>query len=206
MALVIWSQKRIMQCHRHETRKVPHRMEHVNDTVAAATSGREGYAGPPQRVAAWNGSIGCMLCIMVRPPAWMTLRCAWLCAVTLATATGCSPAPLRASFDSPSPTERAYAIERAAREHDLEAVPRIIEQLHSEDPAVRMVAITALERLTGETHGYVHFAPRYKRDEAIDRWIEAYRRSQIEDERSAAGDQRPERDARTAAQSGGADE
>lgn len=89
---------------------------------------------------------------------------------------GCASGRLRPDFDSPYPTAKMYAIEQAVRDgqSDQKTILRIIEQLDSDDPAVRFVAISALERLTGDTHGYDHTAPRLERDKAIARWVEAY--------------------------------
>jgi HEAT repeat protein len=63
-----------------------------------------------------------------------------------------------------------YATEQAAREGDTAAIERIIEQLDSDDPAVRWLAIRSLEHLTGRTNGYDHAAPEDERRAAIDRW------------------------------------
>jgi HEAT repeat protein len=86
---------------------------------------------------------------------------------------GCAPAVSSGGFHAPDPASRMYAIEAAVRANDRSATPHIIEQLDSDDPAVRLVAICALERLTGETHGYCAYAPRHEREAAIARWIEA---------------------------------
>ena len=42
--------------------------------------------------------------------------------------------------------------------------------LESSDPASRLVAIRALERLTGETMGYDHAGSVPERGVAVDRW------------------------------------
>ena len=49
---------------------------------------------------------------------------------------------------------------------------RLIGALESDDAAERMLAITALERITGETFGYDFAAPRAERTAAIGRWLE----------------------------------
>lgn len=43
--------------------------------------------------------------------------------------------------------------------------------LDSHDPAVRLMAINGLERLTGQTLGYAYSDPEPKRTIAIDRWV-----------------------------------
>lgn len=62
------------------------------------------------------------------------------------------------------------AVAKAAREDDRASIPNLILELESTDPAQRMLAIGALERLTGQTHGFEYWAPRPVRDEAIARW------------------------------------
>ena len=75
-----------------------------------------------------------------------------------------------ASFDDPTPQARIEAIERAGASGDRSALPRIVENLSSDDAAVRMAAIGALRRITGETLGYRFDAPEIERRAAIDRW------------------------------------
>jgi HEAT repeat protein len=85
----------------------------------------------------------------------------------------CAPPASKGGFDSPDPAAKLYAIERAMKRGDQAAVPRIVEQLDSDDPAVRMLAISALEKLTGETRGYRYDDPPYVRQDAVRRWAEA---------------------------------
>lgn len=86
---------------------------------------------------------------------------------------GCAPAVSKGDFDAPDPASRAYAIERAARSGDRSRIPQLVEQLRSDDPLVRMMAIETLERLTGETMGYRHFDSVAARSAAVDRWSQA---------------------------------
>jgi hypothetical protein len=46
-----------------------------------------------------------------------------------------------------------------------------VEQLDADDPAVRFLAITTLERLTDETFGYRYYDSPWERRAAIDRWV-----------------------------------
>ena len=95
-------------------------------------------------------------------------------AAALGSITACTPAASSGSFTSPDPASKLYAIVRAGHERDASAVPQLIEQLNSDDQAVRMYAIGALRRITGEDHGFVYYAPPAKREEAIARWLKAY--------------------------------
>jgi HEAT repeat protein len=91
----------------------------------------------------------------------------------------CAPSATEGGFDSPNPAARMYAIEIAARDGDQQAVKQIIESLDSDDPAVRLLAISTLERLTGETYGYRQYDPPLQRREAIDRWKAAYESGEV---------------------------
>jgi hypothetical protein len=96
------------------------------------------------------------------------------CAIAAALAqTSCGPPAIDGGFDSANPAAKMYAIEYAARDGDRAAVMSIIEQLSSDDPAVRLLAIGALQRMTGETYGYHHYDPSWKRQEAIELWVQA---------------------------------
>ena len=99
--------------------------------------------------------------------------------IALLALAGCSPSATQGGFDSPNPSARMYAIEQVARAGDKSAVKAIVDQLDSDDPAVRWLAITALQRLTGQTYGYRHYDPPMQRREAIARWVAAINSGQI---------------------------
>jgi HEAT repeat protein len=82
----------------------------------------------------------------------------------------CSSPPT--GLDSPVPEERMSAIVKAAREKDQSAIPALITFLNSDDGAVRVASIRTLEVLTGQTLGYDHAAPEWKRREMIRAWVE----------------------------------
>lgn len=77
-------------------------------------------------------------------------------------------------FDSPEPASRLYAVTEAARTEDRSSIPSLIALLDSDDPAVRLYSIQALQKLTGQTLGYDHAAPEWERKAAVDRWIDWY--------------------------------
>lgn len=82
---------------------------------------------------------------------------------------GCS-SPAR-GFASADPGARMDAAVDAAARHDTSAIPELIKLLESDDPAARLVAINALERLTGTTNGYDFAARESERRAAVDRWV-----------------------------------
>jgi len=87
---------------------------------------------------------------------------------------GCAPVPV--GFDAPSELRRLDAVVEAAQKDDRspETIRHIIEQLDSFDPAMRMISIRTLERLTGETLGYDYAAPVWERSLAVDHWVDWY--------------------------------
>ena len=86
----------------------------------------------------------------------------------------CAPSATEARFDSPHPASRLYAIEKAMKGGDTSAIPRIVEQLDSDDPVVRMMAIEALKVLNdGETFDYRYDDPQPQRRAAIRRWVQS---------------------------------
>lgn len=91
--------------------------------------------------------------------------------VGLAGLQGCLPSE-KTDFDAAGPSKRLEAIVQASGDDaDPRSLPRLVEQLDSQDPAARMLAIRALESRTGTTLGYNHTDPEWKRQESIERWI-----------------------------------
>ncbi len=84
---------------------------------------------------------------------------------------GCGPA-IRADFDSPEPAARNMAIVRAGDARDAGATGDLVRMLASDDPATRLLAIEALDRVTGERLGYDASDPPERRRRAMDRWSE----------------------------------
>jgi hypothetical protein len=99
------------------------------------------------------------------------------CAVHL---TACAPRATEGGFESDNPAAQLYAIRQAGERRDAGAVPRLVTALTSDDPAVRMFAIEALDRITGERLGYNPRASLQERDAAVARWVQYTRRPQEE--------------------------
>lgn len=83
----------------------------------------------------------------------------------------CGPA-IVPDFNSPEPAARNAAIVKATAEQDAKAVPDLVRMLDSDDPATRLLAIQALERITGERLGYDPAAGNEAREPAMLRWAE----------------------------------
>ncbi|MEX0741161.1 MAG: HEAT repeat domain-containing protein, partial [Phycisphaeraceae bacterium] len=107
-------------------------------------------------------------------------------AICLTLLSGCTPAVSEGGFNAPDPGSKLYAIIRAGQTRDRTAIPHLIEQLESDDQAVRMYSILALDRITGTRLGYIHHAPSHHRQAAVARWVEAYRTGELEDDHAKA--------------------
>lgn len=74
----------------------------------------------------------------------------------------------------PDPSVKIPATAKAVRNHDLSAVPQLIKDLQSDDPAVRLYAAHGLEQLTGQDLGYRYYAADDDRLAAVARWQQWY--------------------------------
>ncbi len=94
-----------------------------------------------------------------------------------------APAGCRATggerMTSTNPYERAQATVRRADAGDPAAIDGLVALLEDEDPAVRMYAILALQRLVGTDHGYHYYGNAAERAAAVQRWQEALQRGEI---------------------------
>lgn len=95
-------------------------------------------------------------------------------------AAGCrSAAQNRAQLQSPNPVDRARAAVVAAERKDRDAVHALIGLLDDPEIAVRLYAIEALRRLTGNDYGYRYYASDADRAAAIARWQAAARSGEL---------------------------
>lgn len=95
-----------------------------------------------------------------------------LAAVSVWACTACAPSATEGGFKNPAPGAQVYAIESAVREERKQQIPEIVECLRSDDDLIRMMAIGALERMTGQTLGYDFTDPLPLRLEGYRRWRE----------------------------------
>jgi hypothetical protein len=86
---------------------------------------------------------------------------------------GCGTDMRTRGFDSPDPQAKLDAIVAAGQTRDKAAIPDLVHQLDSDDPAVRMYAITALQRITGTRLGYSPYAAQLQRQAAVETWVAA---------------------------------
>ncbi|MFH1748093.1 MAG: hypothetical protein ABIG44_13740 [Planctomycetota bacterium] len=100
--------------------------------------------------------------------------------MTIVICTGCQSTSSRhARLQSLNPLDQVAASVQLAEAGDATAVHRLVTLLESQDGTVRMYAILALQRLCGQTHGYVYYQPLDNRTKAVQRWREALRAGRV---------------------------
>jgi hypothetical protein len=78
--------------------------------------------------------------------------------------------PVSPSYTDPTPAARLGAIRESAQSGNIEDAQSLVANLASDDPSIRFAAISALQRLTGETNGYRFDGPWESRALAISAW------------------------------------
>ena len=101
-------------------------------------------------------------------PLKRVLRCAAAGVVSMGLSCTAPRPPL--TVTNPDPSIKIPAIEKAVREKDRSAVPQLVKDLDSDDPAVRFYANHALEVLTGRNFGYRYFDNDTLREPAAQKW------------------------------------
>jgi len=97
------------------------------------------------------------------------MRIALVCGILAFGIGGCfSPEPK--SIKSDNAPSAIPAIKDAAIKDDRTAIPRLVQDLDDNDPAIRFAAITALQKMTGETFNYQYYDDRDDRRPAVKRW------------------------------------
>lgn len=76
------------------------------------------------------------------------------------------------NIKSDDPDLKIPAIKIAVQKHDKSAIPQLVHDLNSDDPAIRFYAIDGLHSLTGQTLGYRYFDDEEERKPALQRWNE----------------------------------
>lgn len=100
-----------------------------------------------------------------------TATAAALAAGAALVAGGCLTAPkVKPSLTHYDPAVKIPAIKMTAKLHDRSAVAQLVEDLDSDDPAVRFYSIRALRDLTGETFEYRYYDDDLERRPALERW------------------------------------
>ncbi len=102
-------------------------------------------------------------------PAGLILRFLAIAGAPLVSFSCAAPQPTPDIHDE-DPLNKIPGMKMAAREKDRSAIPQLVADLDSDDPAVRFYAIESLKRITGQTFDYEFFADEIRRKPALDRW------------------------------------
>ena len=78
-----------------------------------------------------------------------------------------------------NPLDQVAATVWLAEAGDPEAVHTLVNLLQARDSTVRMYAILALERLSGQDYGYKYYEPEPDRIRAVQRWRDALRNGEV---------------------------
>lgn len=76
------------------------------------------------------------------------------------------------SIDSQDPDRLIPAIKAGVMSNNQQIIPKLVNDLESDDSAIRFYAIDGLQRLTGQDLGYVFFDDADDRKPAVQRWKE----------------------------------
>ena len=93
----------------------------------------------------------------------------WMVCVGLWVA-GCSPGRGPLSIRDEDPASRIPAMKQAVAAGDRSVIPVLIECLDDEDAAVRLFAISSLEKFTQNRLGYEYYDDAAQRQPALERW------------------------------------
>lgn len=77
------------------------------------------------------------------------------------------PAP---NIADPEAAIKIAGIKQAVAKKDRSALPALVAQLDSDDPAVRFFAIEALEKFAANRFGYEYYFDEEQRKPALERW------------------------------------
>ena len=96
----------------------------------------------------------------------------WACvaAVVAFGVSGCTAPRGPLVVTNPDPSVKIPAYKKAVREKDRDAVRQLVADLESDDPAVRLYAINALHRMTGQTLGYRYYDGDEQRRASVGQW------------------------------------
>jgi hypothetical protein len=104
-----------------------------------------------------------------RPDEPMRTLCRVLIPLSLLAA-ACSGTTGPRTVANPDPAVKLPLVEQAVKNNDHSVVPQLVHDLRDDDPSVRMFAIDALHKLTGQTFGYTYYEDDETRVPAEQRW------------------------------------
>ena len=101
---------------------------------------------------------------------WLAPAAGLIVVAVLLPAAGCTAPRRPLVVTDPDPAVKIPAFKKAVRTKDRAAVRQLVADLDSDDPAVRLFAIDALRRLTGQNFGYRYYDGEEQRRPAVEQW------------------------------------
>lgn len=99
-------------------------------------------------------------------------RRAWLSLMMAVSGVCCTAPRPRPNIADADPQVKIAGIKEAAAKKDRAALPALVEELNSDDPAVRLYALQALEKFSGERFGYEFYFDEEQRKPSLAKWRE----------------------------------
>jgi hypothetical protein len=96
-------------------------------------------------------------------------RLVWIALLSII-CSGCSAPRGPLVVEDPDLDVKIPAIKKAVRTGDYSQDAQLVQDLQSDDPAVRFYAINGLHRITGENFGYRYYDSEDARQPAIEKW------------------------------------
>jgi hypothetical protein len=97
-------------------------------------------------------------------------RSPWALLIACSVAAGCQAPRGPVSINSDDPDLKIQAIEQDVCRKNTTDIPKMVDDLKSDDAAVRFYAIQALRRMTHDDFGYRFYEDEDQRAPAIARW------------------------------------
>jgi len=101
-----------------------------------------------------------------------------LAAIAILFSSGCQDYRGPVSITSDDPDLQILAIKGDASKDNARDIPKLVEDLQSDDPAIRFYSIEALRQLTHEDFGYHYYETDDERAPALARWQSWLKRMQ----------------------------
>lgn len=121
--------------------------------------------------------------------------------VVTALIAGCGPSGRERELTSRDPIERSRGAIGVANSDDASSLHRLVNLLEDDDPGVRLYAILALRKMTGQDYGYRYYQREIEREAAVARWREALRTGTVQTRRTEAATAREQSAAASETQS-----
>jgi hypothetical protein len=99
-------------------------------------------------------------------------RTAGLILILALSSVACRGARPKPNVAAPEIDAKIPGMKRAGETRDRSALPQLVDSLNDDDPAVRLFAIAALKKFSGDRFGYEYYLDEEERKPSVARWRE----------------------------------